>query len=321
MISSTPSRTGVLAAPDDADPMLDAALDLSQFRAAVGRSVVPLDVRTPDPDGFRGAIDAETCGDIQVFAIRAREHVVHRTPALAAACPESHVKFTVVEHGSGMIVQDGRVTVVRAGDMVAYETRRPYSLLFDDATHMTVLMFPRSLLALPTEALSRVTATRLDGAAGIGSLVRPFVSQLGRGLVDAEARVARRLCRSAVDLVGALLEAEAPTAPSAQEDLVARIRDYVDEHLTEHDLDPARIARAHYVSVRHLHALFNEQGTTVSTLVRTRRLERCYDELTSPAASARSVGAIALAHGFVDAAHFSRAFRAHFGVSPSSVRG
>jgi transcriptional regulator GlxA family with amidase domain len=40
----------------------------------------------------------------------------------------------------------------------------------------------------------------------------------------------------------------------------------------------------------------------------------------NPARSDRSVTMIALANGFVDAAHFSRTFRAHYGVPPSALR-
>ena len=79
-------------------------------------------------------------------------------------------------------------------------------------------------------------------------------------------------------------------------------------------------AAAHFISVRHLHALFSTHSTSVSTTIRTRRLERTYDELVNPAYSDRSVTMIALANGFVDGAHFSRTFRSHYGVPPSALR-
>ncbi len=58
---------------------------------------------------------------------------------------------------------------------------------------------------------------------------------------------------------------------------------------------------------------------TVSTWIRTRRLEQCRRDLLDPMLADRPVAAIAARWGFVDAAHFSRAFKTAFGVSPAST--
>ncbi len=85
-------------------------------------------------------------------------------------------------------------------------------------------------------------------------------------------------------------------------------------------LDPARIADAHGISVRHVHRLFHESGDTVAAAIRRERLDRCRADLEDPHQRARSITEIALRWGFNDSAHFSRAFRARFGVSPRAVR-
>ncbi len=308
------------------DPKVDdagwrAELSLGAFRAAVTDAVVPLHVHTDEPDAFRGHLDGGSSGDIHVFGIRADQHAVHRTPALVGRGLDSCVKLAVIERGSAVAVQDGRDAAVSEGDMVAYDTDRPYSLLFDSHAELTVVMFPKALLTIPAELLAQMTAVRMSSADGVGGVVRPFLSSIGRSLGDVEEHMTRRLYRTAVDMVGTLLEANADRAPGTQELLVAQIREYIDDHLTDHGLGPTQIASAHYISVRHLHGLFHTRGTTVSTLIRTRRLERCYDELANPLNGSRPVSAIALDNGFRDAAHFSRSFRAHFGISPSSIRG
>jgi transcriptional regulator GlxA family with amidase domain len=60
---------------------------------------------------------------------------------------------------------------------------------------------------------------------------------------------------------------------------------------------------------------------SVSEWVRMRRLQRCYDLLTSPLHRTQSVTEIAYALGFSSSSHFSNLFRAHFGLRPSDVRG
>ena len=311
------------------EPLLDARAarvadleDFVSYRATVSRAVVALDVRAEDPDRFRGRLEAGITGDIHLFSVDANAHAVHRTPALIAGAPQRYFKFSLIERGTGMIVQDGRETTLRPGDMAVYDTDKPYSLVFDDDIRMSIVMFPRELLDIPSDLLSRITAMRLDGANGVGAMIRPYLSTLTHQIGEVDGHIARRLFRTAFDMVGTLLESELGSATTAtsHDDLMRRILDYIDEHLAEPDLNPSQIAAAHFISVRHLHALYSDQGSTVSTVIRARRLDRCYDDLVNPVLATRSVTSIALENGFVDAAHFSRTFRAHFGVPPSSVR-
>lgn len=297
-------------------------LDFTAYRHAVSQAVVPLDVHSDSRDTFRGDLAAADAGDIHLLGIDADAHAVHRTPALVATSPHQYLKFTVIERGSALVIQDGRENRLQPGDMTVYDTDRPYSLLFDERIQMSVVMFPRMLLDIPTEALERLTATRLDGTSGAGPVVRPFLVSLIRDANGLPGRLTRRLARSAVDMVGALLDAHTPgtDGSGSHDDLMRHILAFIDDHLDVPELSPGDIAAAHFISVRHLHGLFSEQGTTVSTVIRTRRLQCCYDELVNPQHAQRSIASIALSHGFADAAHFSRTFRTHFGVPPSAVR-
>ena len=72
--------------------------------------------------------------------------------------------------------------------------------------------------------------------------------------------------------------------------------------------------------MRRLHQVFQDEGTTVSTWIRTRRLERCRRALEDPMSAGVPVARIAARWGFPDAAHFSRVFKAAYGVSPSAAR-
>ncbi|QPP05931.1 helix-turn-helix domain-containing protein [Streptomyces bathyalis] len=296
--------------------------DLAAYRAKVSHAVVSLDVHAGDPDSFRGRLRAGVTGDIHLFDMHADAHAVHRTPVLIARAPQRYFKFSLIEQGTGMIVQDGRETELRPGDMALYDTDKPYSFLFDDWTRMSIVMFPRELLGIPADLLAGLTAVRLDSTSGAGATIRPYLSALSHQIGQVEGHVAQRLFRTAFELVGTLLEDNLASASPAGNHgaLLRRILNYIDENLAQPDLCPTQIAAAHFISVRHLHALFSDQSTTVSTVIRTRRLERCYDELVNPLLNGRPVTAVGRAHGFADATHFSRAFRAHFGVPPSAVR-
>jgi AraC-like DNA-binding protein len=95
---------------------------------------------------------------------------------------------------------------------------------------------------------------------------------------------------------------------------------FIEQRLADPALSPATIAGAHHVSVRYLYKLFEGRHRGVAGWIRERRLERSRRDLLDPALAARPVSAIAARWGLVDPAHFSRLFRAAYGVPPLEYR-
>ncbi|KJL47075.1 Transcriptional activator NphR [Microbacterium hydrocarbonoxydans] len=299
------------------------ARNISEFRAAVSESFVPLQVSSNGPDHFRGMIRGASVDEVHVTDVRATSHVVERTPELIARGDRSYFKLSLMLAGTGMLIQDDREAVLRPGDLAVYDTDRPYSLVFDDEFRTMVVMFPKHLISLPSEMIGQLTAVRISGQEGLGSMVAPYLTQLAGNLDQLAGTTGARLAHSALDLVSTVFTRELgldEVSTDPHRALVQRIRSYIDRNLASADLGPASIASAHYISTRHLHGLFQEQGVTVSTWIRTRRLEQCRRDLLDPMLADRPVAAIAARWGFVDAAHFSRAFKTTFGISPSEYR-
>ncbi|NUS42726.1 MAG: helix-turn-helix domain-containing protein, partial [Mycobacteriaceae bacterium] len=95
---------------------------------------------------------------------------------------------------------------------------------------------------------------------------------------------------------------------------------YIDANLADPALAPAAVAAGVFVSLRHLHRLYAMTGTTVTERIRHARMQRCQDDLCNPAFAAVPVSAIGARWGMPDAAHFSRAFSAHFDCPPAAYR-
>ncbi|MFB4274515.1 helix-turn-helix transcriptional regulator [Nonomuraea sp. MTCD27] len=83
---------------------------------------------------------------------------------------------------------------------------------------------------------------------------------------------------------------------------------------------PAAVARAVFVSPRHLQALFHEQQTSVARYVMKRRLDRAHHDLADPRLAHLSVADIATQLGFRRPSHFAYVFRTQFGLSPREHR-
>ncbi|KJL26425.1 Transcriptional activator NphR [Microbacterium oxydans] len=313
---------GAPAAPAESVSTL-VARNISDFRAAVSESFVPLQVSTAGPDHFRGIIRGASVDEVHVTEVRATSHVVERTPELIARGDRSYFKLSLMLAGTGLLIQDDREAVLQAGDLAVYDTDRPYSLVFDEGFRTMVVMFPKHLLSLPPDVVGQLTAVRISGQEGLGGVVVPYLTQLAGNLDQLAGATGARLAHSALDLVSTVFTRELGldgVSADPHRALVQRIRSHIDRNLASTDLGPASIASAHFISTRHLHGLFQEQGVTVSTWIRTRRLEQCRRDLLDPMLADRPVAAIAARWGFVDAAHFSRAFKAAFGISPSEYR-
>lgn len=301
---------------------LPAADRFEYWRTAVTDTFVPLRTETTRPDRFEGRMRGRELGALRVTEVAATPHVVRRTGALIARSDPGHYKIGVQLNGYCLLTQDGREAALVPGDFTIYDTTRPYTLAFDDSYRQLVLMVPRRLLRLPEDAIAGITATRISGRQGVGAMLSAFLFQLAEQLDDLDDRGGVRLGDNIADLLVTLfaerLDLAAPA--SHRRALLLRVRAYIERHLDDPDLSPDDIAAAHYVSSRHLYNLFREEGTTVSSWIRERRLEHCRRDLRDPLQRHRPVSAIAARWGFVDAAHFSRLFKAAYGASPREYR-
>ncbi len=125
-------------------------------------------------------------------------------------------------------------------------------------------------------------------------------------------------------LIRALITSAAQTQGSAedmQDSLGIRLSMYIDAHLTERDLSPERIAKAHNISLRHLYNVWAREGhPPITETIIERRLLHARGQLDSTSHSKASISTIARQTGFANSSHFSRRFRESFGVTPHQWR-
>ncbi|MFF5992694.1 AraC-like ligand-binding domain-containing protein [Prauserella flavalba] len=305
----------------DVGALPDAPTSLTDWREALARAFVPLDVSPlGEATAFRGRLHAGPMADLQVSVVSSSGQVVRRTPGLVRRSAADLYKVGLQLRGRGTVEQDGRSARLEPGDLAVYDTTRPYELMFQHDFEMLVLVVPRHRLTVRAPALADATAVTIPGASGTGALT----SSLLRGLDPRTLRPgpeAAHLSDAAVDLLAACLTGRAGARPApAADTVVTAAQRYIDEHLREPGLRPADVAAAVHVSLRHLQKLFERHGTTITGWIRERRLERCWHDLADPRLAHRPVAAVAASWGLVDAPQFSRVFRARYGRTPREHR-
>ncbi|MET8700138.1 helix-turn-helix domain-containing protein [Kitasatospora sp. NPDC004723] len=236
------------------------------------------------------------------------------------ADPEDCLYVALHLQGAASVCRDGAGTVLEPGDLLIGTTPHPAGLLADAGCRMVHFRVPCFHLGVRHGDVRRTGGLLARGDEGIGSLASQFLRTLAAQPPIHRTRPGNHLARSVSDivavLVAELLEQVDPEHPTAAAGILARIRDHIEENLADPELSPASIARSQHISVRYLHKLFQQDGTTVGQWVRGRRLEACRRDLERPTRRQSSVAAVAHRWGFVSHSHFSRAFREAYGVPP-----
>ncbi|MFI6123350.1 helix-turn-helix domain-containing protein [Streptomyces sp. NPDC051064] len=297
---------------------------LLSWHNAVARELVPVTVMPHSAGPFTGRLVTDRVGTLRVSTVEADAHRIRRTKAHIARSPEPLVAVGAQVTGRTVLVQAGRQVTADQGDLFVYDTSRPYFLERPESFSAHVVLIPRRMLDLPDEALDGVIGTTFGTEQGCAAVLKPVLTTLVSSAHRYSAFATGGLVNGLIDLFSTLVteryEGLAEGAGTTRDHVVQRVREHIDQHLGEPDLSPESVARAHRISVRYLHRLFEDEGITVGRLIQRRRLERCAHELARRSRTMPTVSAVAQRWGFVNPAHFSRVFRGAYGLSPREWR-
>ncbi|WP_399921611.1 helix-turn-helix domain-containing protein [Streptomyces kanamyceticus] len=280
------------------------------------------------PDG-RGDLDGSgrptrpthdhTLGFLRVSTFRGTGPSVVHVAAEHADGPQ--LLLGLHNRGEATLVRRGsRGVVCRAGEIFAHDGAEPVALRESAEYELHLIRISRRALTL-TDDQVRELSDRAPFADGpVASLLGTLLRQLVETLPGRAPRTALRLAGAVAELVDLLGVEAADPGPQGRDALVRRLRAYVDAHLWDRNLTPAAVAEAQHISIRYLHKLFEGHGSTVGRWIQHRRLEEARRELARPGRADITVSAVARRWGFASATHFSRSFRAAYGMSPSDWR-
>jgi AraC family transcriptional activator of tynA and feaB len=282
-------------------------------------------VETPE-EPFFAEIRARTLGDAVLCAQDASAYAALRGPREIARSTRSHLVVAAKLSGTFQHRHDGSSTVARPGDLLLFDTTRPWHCEIPQGRHRTLLLILDREALLPRLASPDLPAIqKLTGQRPLGGLVDGYLRSLATVEPAPSAETGQALIDHFYGLLALALGATEETRETTgQAGLKAArlraIRDYAEQNLNDPDLTPAAAAARLGISPRYLHKLFEETGVSFSQWLQARRLEQCRRELADPAHDALGIAEIAYRWGFSDLSHFGRRFRAMYGVSPRDMR-
>ncbi|MFF7331886.1 helix-turn-helix domain-containing protein [Streptomyces sp. NPDC008150] len=298
------------------------------WREMVAHSSTPTAVASEHRADFLATSEQTWLGDLRLSAVSFPSMRVSRSPTLVRRCDPERYHLVLPSRGGRWFSWERSNALVREDDLMLYDSSHAYeahSVTRDSGLSCLMIDIPRGRLPLPTAKIDLLLGRPLSARAGTGFLVAQFLTHLARQVGTLEDSDALRLGTATSDLVTALLAhhlslSDEVGVDSRERFLLTRVYAFIEEHLGDRGLSPARIAAAHHISVRSLHRFFHREETSVSAWIKHRRLERCRRDLAEPHLLHRPVHTIAEQWGFAHPQSFSRAFSAAYECTPSDYR-
>lgn len=228
-----------------------------------------------------------------------------------------HLYLKVVQSGSLVIEQNRQMRRFEAGSMVVVDPAYGFKDFYGDTTKVSILQLPRS--ALRDRGLRY--AFNEPYAANLGSedvkAVRSVVTHTAHSSPGISASLRGRLGQQCLDLLDLVLDHDrAPARSCVSATTVLRTKQVVLRLLADPNLSVARIAAELNISASHLTRALKTSGLSPMRYAWSLRLEHAALMLTHAAENNLQAKEVAYRCGFANATHFSRAFKAKYGMSP-----
>jgi AraC-like DNA-binding protein len=287
------------------------------WRASVCDQFVPLAVK-PDAVVLHGRVAGGDIAETGVRRIRATRHVFERRAKDVRAGDPEVLQLLLVDHGGTRVEQDGRTADLTPGDLLLYDSTRPYRFETAGDFQFTICLLPKRLLPVPESLQRNSTARVFKSDDGVAAALAPLLTALARRTSDTEPSQQLALQHAMVNMYVALMADEKDSGhhPSVHLSLA---KSFVVRNLGNSKLSPSDVAGACNISPSYLHRLFAADGITVSGYMREQRLQAAYRDLVAPS-FAEPISRVAERWGLPDPAHFNRVFKGRFGVTPGELR-
>ncbi|WP_240926161.1 AraC family transcriptional regulator [Streptomyces sp. JB150] len=297
------------------------------FHHALTDGSVPNDVVHEEPEtGIHARFELWRVGGLDLFTARSSGFEVRRTARHVRRHRERPVvSVSLQTEGVHRAANGGQRYHLGPDDIAVFHELAPRRYGWSGHGASQALTIDMDHLGVPVDVVVRASL-RLR-ASPMHDLVLGHLRTLWRDPARLEVDPgAAALAGATTELVRALLvsaahdEDDRRVRSALDDSLAVRIMAYVRRHLTDPELSPERIAREHAVSLRQLYVVLGRAGIGLEQWIIGERLEAACRLLASPRHAGLPVAAVAARCGFTSPSHFTRRFRAAYGVTPREWR-
>lgn len=282
-----------------------------------------LDYRA-EPARFQARVDAAVFGPVFLGRVDADTQSFGRSAQKILGDGLDHYLVQVFLEGWCEVEDCGRTRMVRPGDIYIIDAAAPIYAVDYDFRHVTAFV-PRDILAPKLVNPDAQHRRIIPADTPMAQLLYGYIRALDASRFDMTVAEGEAASAPLISLISNTLNLrsyarEAQTDDTAVDLAVLKmVREYIEAHLADRNLDVAQVAAAFNLSRSRLYRLFEPLGG-VASFIRQRRLRRSLLDLLNPGNSAKYISEIAYHWGFRSDTAYSRAFKRQYGCSPSEAR-
>jgi AraC-like DNA-binding protein len=292
------------------------------WRELYGQKILRLDIE-PLPDcQFNANLRLRTFPGLRLVSGRIAGARDRRTRALMT---DGNDDFGfALNWGDVSVSQCGRQTALNEGDAILLSCSDIGTVSRPSPSRYIGLRIPRAVLMAQIPDIEDKIGQPIPRTVTL-TLLQSYVASLFAADEPVAAEFQHLAVSHTYDLVALALGARGDVAAAASNRglraaRLSAIKIDIAGHLGNRTLTIGALANRHGITPRYIQKLFEDSGASFTNYVLGQRLARVYRLLTDPRHVKRTISAIAFEVGFGDLSYFNRAFRRHFGETPSSVR-
>jgi AraC-like DNA-binding protein len=227
--------------------------------------------------------------------------------------------------GSRVLRQLGREAVIGKGEAVLSTSAEVGTCDISTNSRWISVRMPFRALAPMVADLHAAFIRPIPASTEPLSLLLSYIGALQETDAPATPELQRLIVAHVNELVALALGARSDAAEFAsgrglRAARLVKILQVIEAGILDAGLSAATVAAQLGITPRYVQLLLEETGRTFSRYVLEKRLVKAMELLRDPRLHDRKISAIALELGFADLSQFNRAFRRHFGDTPSGVR-
>ena len=250
------------------DLRFDGSADTGAWERMIHDVFGDVELTIPDRAAFKGIIRSAPVGPIEINTVRCSYEDARRTKAQAARSSEASFALSFVQRGELTLEQFDRICTVGPGSFVLFDLSAPYAYKHAGWTDVLSIKLPQELLETRLGRCQGRVARAGRADRGIVCVTQESLASLAREAAHVPAHLAQHCAAGMLDLIAIALDSEhcsgMPIGNAvSRTEIFRRALAYIDANIRDRDLDVARIAAAHRISVRYLHQIFQENGRSV----------------------------------------------------------
>jgi AraC-like DNA-binding protein len=295
----------------------------SAWQDAICDIYLKVDVRTEEPDDYNGFVREDRFGRITLTDTFLSPQQIARYNRHVAQLDKDCYYIQFIQRGHLNVVQSGTMLVSNAANGALFCASEPYKLLLPTKVRAYYVEVPRDALSERFPGGRIPIVAQISTGIGLGKIAAEFCNAIATSAGPLPDTFRARVGEELIDVLALAVECGPDQIPfdnrTAQHARLHAVKEWIEDKLSDPNLNLEKVARCNQVSLRQLHYLFGLCTTTPADWIWQRRLQRCYETLASDQ-TGLTVTDIAFQHGFSSSSHFSTLFRKNFGMRPSDVK-